>query len=142
MIPPDTKERPPRRKRGGVDAPISDFKAAIAALPQTILRGTCPNCRKAYMYRDWIRLKDVCDFCGVRFERDTGSFLMLLAFNYLVAVLSTGLVAWVLIARYGFFDGLTWILVGVGLLSLVAFYHATKSLYVWVLWAFGFVYND
>ena len=29
-----------------------------------------------------------------------------------------------------------------GLISVVAFYHLAKSLYIWILWVFGFVYND
>lgn len=134
---------PPRRARGGSDAPInSGFREALQSLIPTVIHGKCPNCRFEYMYENWIKVKPTCGFCGVRFERDPGSFLMLLAFNYLIAVLVAGAAAWILIANFGLFDGLTWILAVIGVASVVGFYHAAKSLYIWVLWVFGFVYND
>lgn len=134
---------PPRRARGGQDAPInSGFGEALRSLVPTVVYGKCPNCRHDYMYENWIKAKSTCGFCGVRFERDPGSFLMLLAFNYLIAVIVAGGTAWILIANYGLFEGLTWILAAVGIASVLGFYHMAKSLYIWVLWVFGFVYND
>ena len=134
---------PPRRARGGSDAPInSGFKEALQSLIPTVIHGKCPNCRHDYMYENWIKAKPTCGFCGVRFERDPGSFLMLLAFNYLIAVVVAGAAAWILIANFGLFDGLTWILAAIGVASVVGFYHAAKSLYIWTLWVFGVVYND
>lgn len=134
---------PPRREGGGQDAPINTgFSEALRSLIPTVVYGKCPNCRHEYMYENWIKAKPVCDFCGVRFERDPGSFLMLLAFNYLIAVFVAGGAAWILIANYGLFDGITWILAVIGVASVLGFYHAAKSLYIWVLWAFGFVHND
>lgn len=94
------------------------------------------------MYKNWITVKDVCGFCGVRFERDPGSFLVLLGLNYLIAVVVAGAAAWILIANYGLFDGITWVLAGIGVLSVVGLYHVAKSLYIWILWVFGFVHND
>lgn len=94
------------------------------------------------MYRTWWKVRDVCDFCEVRFERDPGAFLVLLGLNYLVAVIVTGIVAALLITNYGFFPSLTPILVGVGVGSLALQYHACKSFYIWILWVFGFVHND
>lgn len=136
--------KPPRRSRDGKDAPINSLRTgeAVRGFLPAVLHGKCPNCRHDYMYRNWIHVKAVCDHCGVRYERDPGSFLVLLGLNYMLAIVVTGLVAWVLIANYGLFRGITPILASVGLLSVVAFYHVTKSAYIWILWVFGFVYND
>lgn len=134
--------RPPKRSRTGKDAPINDFRVALRSFLPAVLYGKCPNCRHAYMYENWIKVKPTCSFCGVRFERDPGSFLVLLGLNYLIAIFLTGMLAWYLIANWGLFDGLTWILAGAGLLSIVGLYHVAKSAYIWILWVFGFVYND
>ncbi len=142
--PDTTPARPPRRSRSGQDAPINSLRtgeAARAFIP-TVLYGKCPNCRHEYMYASWIKVKPTCGFCGVRFERDPGSFLVLLGLNYLIAITLSGILAWVLIANFGLFNGLTPILAAAGLISVVAFYHLAKSLYIWILWVFGFVYND
>ena len=136
--------KPPRRSRDGKDAPINSLRTgeAVRGFLPAALFGKCPNCRHDYMYRNWIQVKPVCEHCGVRYERDPGSFLVLLGLNYLIAILITGIVAWVLIANYGLFRGITPILAAVGLGSVVGFYHVTKSVYIWILWVFGFVYND
>lgn len=134
--------RPPRRSRTGKDAPINSFRVAFASLVPAVVYGKCPNCRFAYMYENWIKAKPTCSFCEVRFERDPGSFLVLLGLNYLIAIFLTGMLSWYLIANWGLFHGLTWVLAGFGLLSLVTLYHPAKSLYIWILWVFGFVYND
>ncbi len=136
--------RPPRRQRAGKEAPINNLGSgeAMRALIPTVLYGKCPNCRHEYMYRNWLQVKDVCGFCGVRYERDPGSFLVLLGLNYLIAMFVTGMLAWYLIANHGLFSGLTWILAGAGIVSVVAFYHMAKSAYIWMLWVTGFVYND
>lgn len=132
----------PHRSRTGADAPINDLKFALRHLWPTLLRGRCPNCTRGDLFRNFWMAHPTCSACGVRFERDPGSFLVLLGLNYLVSVVITGLVAWVLIAGYGLFNGLTVVLLGVGVLSLVAAYHPNKALYIWTLWVFGFVYND
>ncbi len=134
--------KPPHRHRSGKDAPINDLRFAFSVLPATLFRGACPNCRNDYMYENWWKVKPTCDFCGVRFERDPGSFLVLLGLNYLVAIVVALVAAWVLIANYGLFNGLTWVLVGISLVSLVGLYHFCKSSYIWMLWVTGFVYND
>lgn len=139
-----TPVRPPKRSRSGQDAPINNLRTgeAVRAFLPTVLYGKCPNCRHEYMYRNWIQVKPTCGFCGVRFERDPGSFLVLLGLNYLIAIAVTGILAWILIANFGLFSGLTIILAVTGLLSVVGFYHVAKSAYIWLLWVFGFVYND
>lgn len=134
--------RPPRRLSSGKDAPINNLGFALRSLIPAVVFGKCPNCRHEYMYENWIKVKAVCGFCEVRFERDPGSFLVLLGLNYLIAVVVAGAAAWILIANYGLFDGITWILAGIGILSVVGLYHAAKSLYIWILWVFGFVHND
>ena len=81
-----------------------------------------------YFYNNAFKVKVVC--------------LLLLGLNYLIAIVVTGLLAWFLIARFGLFDGLTWILAVTGLLSIAGFYHVAKSTYIWMMWVTGFVYND
>jgi uncharacterized protein (DUF983 family) len=132
----------PRRSRTGKDAPINNLKFAFSHLLPTLLRGRCPNCTKGDLFKNYFVAHPTCNVCGVRFERDPGSFLVLLGLNYLVAMLFTGIAAAILITAYGLFSGLTPILTGVGLLSLLLGYHPNKALYIWTLWVFGFVYND
>lgn len=137
-----TPAPPPRRSNTGKDAPVNNFSEAMGGFVPAVVFGKCPNCKFEYMYENWIKVKAVCGHCGVRYERDPGSFLVLLGLNYLIAVVIAGGTAWALIANYGLFSGLTWILAAVGLFSILAFYHVAKSAYIWLLWVFGFVYND
>jgi uncharacterized protein (DUF983 family) len=131
-----------RRSRTGKDAPINDPAFALRHLWPTLFRGRCPNCSQGDLFKNYLVAHATCNVCGVRFERDPGSFLVLLGLNYLFAILVTGVAAWILIANFGLFNGLTPILAGVGALTLILAYHPNKALYIWILWVFGFVYND
>ena len=54
------------------------------------------------------------------------------------AIICIGLTT-VLVRRYGFFDGLALVVVGVALLNAALLYRPMKALGLWVLWLFGFI---
>lgn len=59
--------------------------------------------------------------------------------NYFVnALVCIGLTI-LLVRRYGFFDGLAFVIVGVALLLAALLYRPMKALGLWILWVFGFV---
>ena len=41
-----------------------------------IARGACPTCRQAKIFRSPFRMNETCPVCGVKYERETGYFLM------------------------------------------------------------------
>ena len=86
------------------DTPISSLGEALGHLPATLL-GHCPNCKQGKVFKNAVSLKDVCQHCGVRFERDGGSHMISMVLNYFLSLIITGVVALVLFLRYGFFSG-------------------------------------
>lgn len=56
-----------------------------------ILRGLCPRCRRGgifsrSLYAGLPKMNDVCQECGLKFEREQGYFLGALYFSYAMAV--------------------------------------------------------
>lgn len=106
------------------------------------LRGRCPNCRRGAMFRSFYALHERCPACGVRLERDSGSWLGAAVMAYGAAVLAVLALALLLIPRYGLFEGLGPVLVGAALLAVLLVYRPAKGWWLWWLWAAGFVYRD
>lgn len=103
--------------------------------------GRCPAC-DAPMFDGPYRLRRVCSGCGVRFERDPGSWLGASVMVYIVAVLALAVEAAVLLPRYGLFPGIEWIAVATGVAAVLLSYRPAKGWWVWWLWAAGFVTRD
>ncbi|AHF89428.1 hypothetical protein OpiT1DRAFT_01687 [Opitutaceae bacterium TAV1] len=100
---------------------------------QIIVRGLtlrCPNCGGRTLFRKGapFRLNRECPQCGLRLERDEGSFLGAMSLNYIVTTLGF-LVPVLLLYLAGVLSGLAAaIIAGVGaLLFPVLFYRASRS---------------
>lgn len=111
-------------------------------MAHTTLTGRCPACHEASAFAGPYRVRDVCVTCGVRFERDEGSFLGALAVAYgFTILLLVAVVAW-LVPRYGLFEGLGVTLVVLGVVIVPLVYRPAKAWWLWWLWAAGFVQRD
>ncbi len=104
--------------------------------------GRCPECRDGAMFRGPYGLRDVCPTCGVRFERDNGSWLGASVMTYGAAIVVLLGLTFALVPRYGFFEGLGVLLVAVGVVTVALVYRPAKAWFVWWMWAAGFVYRD
>lgn len=113
---------------------------AVRRFWDTALRLRCPVCGEGRVARGWFGIKDTCEVCGARFERgDFGNWLVAATLNYFFnALICIGLTI-VLVRRYGFFDGLAFVIVGVALIVAALLYRPMKALGLWLLWLFGFV---
>ena len=109
---------------------------------RTVFRSRCPACGRGALFENAFEVVGTCDHCGARLERDPGSYLVLISLNYFLVVIATGLVALALVLRFGLFDGLMPVLIGVAVVAFALLFRPTKALYVWLLWVFGFVYPD
>lgn len=106
----------------------------------TALRLRCPVCGEGGIARGFFNLKDTCEVCGARFERgDYGNWLVAATLNYFVNALVCIALTIFLVRRYGFFDGLAFVVVGAALLTAALLYRPMKALGLWILWLFGFV---
>ena len=100
---------------------------------QIVARGLthrCPNCgaRGLFTPGSPFRLAEACPACGLRFERDEGSFLGAISLNYGVTV--CGFLVPVLVAYLaGWIGGMTAVvLAGAGaVLFPVLFYRSSRS---------------
>jgi len=114
----------------------------VGGMMHTTLTGACPDCHQAQAFDGAYRLHATCTNCGVRFERDEGSFLGALAVAYGLTVLLVAIAAVMLVVRWGLFDGLAFVLIGVGVLGVPLLYRSAKAWWLWWLWAAGFVLRD
>jgi uncharacterized protein (DUF983 family) len=106
------------------------------------VRGRCPNCREGQAVRGLSRVAPSCPVCGVRFERDPGSWLGAAVLAYTIGVLAVAVVGAVLVARRGLFVGLEWWLVATAVVSVLLVYRPVKGWWLWVMWAAGWVHRD
>lgn len=106
------------------------------------MTGTCPNCRQGRIFKSLWAARPTCEVCGVRFERDSGSWLGAMVIVYAVTVVLLLALAAILIVRWGLFEGLELVLVGAGILFTVLLYRPSKGLWIWWLWGAGFLTTD
>ena len=135
---PHPKYKPQRK-----DTPIRDFGLIVRRFFSTTFGGRCPVCAEGRVTKNWFQNFDKCDRCGARFERgDWGNWLIAAVLNYFInAVVLIG-TAILLVLRWGFFPGLTALLVGVAVVTALLIYRPVKSLAVWMVWVLGFIYPD
>ena len=124
------------------DRVTREWGQAFSRLLPTVFGLRCPNCGEGKLFKSAFALKESCDVCQVRFERDPGAYLISLTLNYFITSIVLIVVALVLVLNYGFFDGLMFLLIGLALVTIFAIYRPVKGLYVWFLWVFGFVHTD
>ena len=131
------------RKPQPKDTPVRDVGLAFQRFFTTTFGGRCPVCARGRVAKDFLQNKDACEVCGARFERrGEGNFLVSAVLSYFITVLVCLAVGIILVLRYGFFQGLTPLMVGVAFVTIVLIYRPVKNLAVWLLWVFGFVYPD
>ncbi len=94
------------------------------------------------MFDRLYRVRPTCLGCGVRFERDAGSWLVALVLTYTFAILVLVVEALLLLPRYGLFDGIEWIGIGTGAITVILSYQPIKGASIWFLWASGVVTRD
>lgn len=129
---------PARIPEGGFRSFRSSFRRMIAAT----LRGRCPDCGRASMFAGPFRIREVCSECGVRFERDSGSFLGPTTLAYVVAVGVEAVLFGVLVWRFGLFPGLEYILIAGAMVAVIGSYRFLKGWWIWLLWRSELVYPD
>ncbi|MFO7544856.1 MAG: DUF983 domain-containing protein [Trueperaceae bacterium] len=106
------------------------------------MAGRCPACGEGGVFVSYYRVRPTCRRCGVRFERDVGSWLGAMVVAYAVAIVVVAAVAAVLIAIFGLFRGLEWVLICTAFLTVVLAYRPAKGWWLWWMWAAGFVTRD
>jgi uncharacterized protein (DUF983 family) len=124
------------------DTPIQDLGLVFRRLVMTTFTHRCPACGKAKLFKSFFYIHETCPSCGVRYERDKGGFTGSYAVNYFFNMALAVIVGIWLIRRYGFFDGLMFVMIGFTLVTSFLTYQSTKALWIGLLWAFGFVYKD
>ena len=86
---------------------------------------------------------DVCPVCGAKFVRaDAGYWLVSATLNYFLTAMLCTLSSVLLVRAYGFFPGITFVVAGLALLFGALLYRPAKTLALWLLWVFGFIYPD
>ncbi|MEX2542133.1 MAG: DUF983 domain-containing protein [Trueperaceae bacterium] len=124
------------------EVPVDDAGLAFRRFFTTNFGLRCPACGGSKVTRGWVGVRDQCSKCGSRFKRLEGNELISISLSFFVASLATFLVALALILRFGFFPGVTWVLVGVGVVAAVLLLRPMRVLALWLLWLIGFVYPD
>lgn len=109
---------------------LRDMKSLTRAL-----RGKCPICGVGPLFAGVFKVHETCSNCGVRFERDNGSWLGALFFAYTLTILVLGALAAFLIVRFGLFPGIEWILVGSSFVIVLLLYRPSKAMNIW--WMYG-----
>lgn len=114
----------------------------MSAMLASTLRFVCPNCRRGRMFTGWYRVADLCPACGVRFERDEGSWTGSVVLGYAIAEL-TGLVVGILLFRvWGLFRGFEAAVAAAACVGALAGYRSAKAWWVWLLWMTDQVVTD
>ena len=119
-----------------------DWPLAFSHLWPSVVGLRCPACTEGKLFKSFFMLRETCERCGVRFERDPGSYIVSMVLSYFIVAIIMVLTGLFLVLRYGFFGGLTWLLVGLGCALIFLLHRPVKGLYMWLLWVFGFVYRD
>lgn len=114
----------------------------LRAMARATFLGRCPECDRGRMFRNLYALHETCPVCGVRFERDTGSWLGALVMTYGAAIVVLVVLSLVLIPRYGLFEGFGLVLAGAAIATVLLVYRPAKGWWIWWMWAAGFVYRD
>lgn len=122
--------------------PVDDLGLAFRRFFATNFRLRCPACGHANVTEGFFGVKETCPHCGSRFNRLEGNELISISLGFFLASVVTVLVAVPLLRAYGFFEGVTWLLVGVAATVVVFGQRPMRVLALWLLWMLGFVYPD
>ena len=117
-------------------------RGTLRRLLGTTLRGRCPACGEGRIFRGVYAVYATCGVCGVRFDRYHGNWLGPTVIGYGVAGVAAAAVGFALVRRYGFFDGLVWVLVAIAATVALVTLRFAKAWWVWLLWRTGIVFPD
>ena len=106
------------------------------------VRGRCPRCGRGALFAGWLRLNAVCHVCGVRFDRYAGNWLGPTVLAYGLGGIAAVVAGVLLVPRYGFFRGLSPVLVLVATAAALVALRPLKGWWIWVLWRTGLVVGD
>lgn len=120
---------------------VSNAEKFSRMLPTTLL-GRCPQCQQASIFKNALEYHDYCPKCKVQFTREEGLFLIATSLTYILAFFLLGLLAVILVRRYGFFDMLAPLLVGIAILFMTLTYRPSRAWAMWLAWAMGAVVTD
>ena len=118
---------------------------ALGTFTAAIVRGRCPGCRRASMFRGFYALHPTCPACGIRYERAEGAWLGAAAIGYAVGavfivVLGLAELAWGRIGALGL-DPL-WTIAALSLPVTALAYRPAKAAWFALLYWYGFVVPD
>ena len=129
---------PARVPKGGFRVFRSPARRMLAAT----FRGKCPDCGVASMFAGPLKIRATCRVCGVRFERDSGSFLGPTTLAYVVAIAAEAVLFGILVWRFGLFPGLEYVLIAGAMVAVIGSYRFLKGWWIWLLWTSELVYPD
>ena len=124
------------------EVPVDSVRLALRRLFTTNLALRCPACGRSNVTAGPFAVKDQCPYCGSRFRRLEGNELITIPLSFFLASVVTFLAGLVLVRSYGFFEGITFVLLGVGLATVALGWRPMRVLSLWLLWIIGFVYPD
>jgi uncharacterized protein (DUF983 family) len=124
------------------DEPVQDSSLIRQGLIRAGLFFRCPNCGQGKIFKSFFKIHDTCSHCHVRFDRDTGNLTGSGAINYFLGCIITFFISFWMIRRSGFFDGVTFVILGLMVLLTFILFRPAKALWVGFIWVFGFVYTD
>lgn len=61
-------------------------RSGLLVAAQSIVRQRCPTCHRGRVFNGFLEMKDSCDVCGHRFEREPGYFVGAMYVSYAMAV--------------------------------------------------------
>lgn len=124
------------------EVPVDSIRLALQRLFATNFALRCPACGRSKVTEGLFAVKDRCPSCGSRFKRLEGNELITIPLSFFLASVVTFLVGLVIVLEYGFFDGITFALLAVGLVTVALGWRPMRVLSLWLLWIIGFVYPD
>lgn len=124
------------------EVPVDSVRLAVKRFFATNFAWRCPACGRSKVTSGIVAVKERCPYCGSRFKRLEGNELIAIPLGFFLACVVTFFVGLFLIRNYGFFDGLTFVLLGVGLVTALLGWRPMRVLALWLLWVIGFVYPD
>jgi len=106
------------------------------------LLGRCPVCTEGPLFAGLLELRATCSGCGVRFDRYEGNWLGPTVLAYGIGAAAAAALGVILVRSYGFFRGLTPVLVLTVVVVAMTALRPLKAWWVWLLWTTGFVARD
>jgi len=109
---------------------------------RTTFRFRCPACGDGRLFEGLYRVRATCPACGVRFERNPGTWTGPVVIGYAVGALAALLSGFLLWWAFGVFTGLRPLMLLAGFATALLAYRPIKAWWIWLLWSTGLVFRD